>query len=584
MARKGWKQLLAGTSWYCRSKRFPILAYSEFMPPPRLGRKPYGSHDPTLFKPSDPFGWNVTEYEETMELRPGLQFLATQLVHVVEHLGLGRPAHGISRPKLEGNPYWPEELAVHAGRLPHERYVVIAPLALSRTQDDKGRVRWTLFGGSEHGPATAFWKGFFTEPGQEMATDAALGFFRRLLATAYGDCRPSNCTICTRPAFASCRDWTTPRCPTRNEDLPSWTERYLLADGARLSRVRYLLTFRPFGSLPQGGPPGVPGRRARTCCRFPAAWCSGASRRFCGCGANLPLAMQIPLLNVFDRHEDPYGHARAAVGLDARAAPRSPRAGPRRAAAPQHLPAHPSLGANPSARGRTGRDRRRGPHRPRALQHAAGRRRPLRQADGPQRPNLDARLPAAAGRSAGRREGDRAGRGRRCERADSSAIGSSFRRCESAGTRSTGIARWWRVSALAASEPEVVPHAPLGYMTAYAAAKPEPGQGDRVVAAHPGRGSRTPQSLCGFSATPGHHEHRVSIDNARKVLEACELWGARSVAGRLRPIAVDHSPRQNARRLAATHRPARPTRQRRKPTGRGTAAARSLRLADGGGG
>ena len=116
MARKGWKQLLAGMSWYCQPKRFPIIAYSEFMPPPRMGCKPYGAHDPTLFQPSDPFGWHVTEYEETMELRPGWN-LAAQLVHVVEHLGHGRPAHGIARQKLEGNPYWPEELARHAGQL-----------------------------------------------------------------------------------------------------------------------------------------------------------------------------------------------------------------------------------------------------------------------------------------------------------------------------------------------------------------------------------------------------------------------------------------------------------------------------------
>ena len=117
---------------------------------------------------------------------PGLEHLAGQLVRALEHLGNGRPAHGIARAKLEGNPYWPDELAERAGRLAHERYVVIAPLALSRTQDDKGRVRWTLFGGSEQGPARAFWKGFFTAPGCEMPAEEGLGFFRRLLSVAYG--------------------------------------------------------------------------------------------------------------------------------------------------------------------------------------------------------------------------------------------------------------------------------------------------------------------------------------------------------------------------------------------------------------
>ena len=60
--------------------RFPVPAYSEFMPPPRLGRKPYGANDPILFREDDPLGWHVTEYEEAMELRPGLKHLAGQLV------------------------------------------------------------------------------------------------------------------------------------------------------------------------------------------------------------------------------------------------------------------------------------------------------------------------------------------------------------------------------------------------------------------------------------------------------------------------------------------------------------------------
>ena len=169
MSRTGWKQLLAGAPWVHGPGKFPITAYSEFMPPPRLGRKPYGAIDPGLFSSDDPLGWRVTEYEEEYELRPGLLHLGGELVTVMEHLGNGRPAHGISNAKLEGNPFWPPDLAWQAGRLPHERYVIIAPLALSRTQDDKGRVRWTLFGGSEQGPERAFWQGFFTGPGREIS-------------------------------------------------------------------------------------------------------------------------------------------------------------------------------------------------------------------------------------------------------------------------------------------------------------------------------------------------------------------------------------------------------------------------------
>src|SRR5262249_61317168 len=95
-------------------------------------------------------------------LRPGLEALAQQIVGALVHLGRGTAAHGISRLKLIDNAYWPAELAEHAGKLPHERYVLLTPLALARTQDDKGRLRWTLFGGSEQGLARAFWRGCIT--------------------------------------------------------------------------------------------------------------------------------------------------------------------------------------------------------------------------------------------------------------------------------------------------------------------------------------------------------------------------------------------------------------------------------------
>src|SRR5207245_8707683 len=121
-----------------------------------------------------------------LQLRPGLHKLAVQLLERIGHLCQGRPAHGIARHKLIGNPCWPPELAERAGALAHERYVTLVPLALSRTQDDKGRVRWTLFGGSEQGPARAFWKSFLTGPRREAPAEQALDFIRRLLAAAYG--------------------------------------------------------------------------------------------------------------------------------------------------------------------------------------------------------------------------------------------------------------------------------------------------------------------------------------------------------------------------------------------------------------
>jgi len=131
MVAMGWKRLLADGREFRRPGRFPIAAYSEFMPPPRLVRKPYGTEEPGPFSADDPSGWQVSEYEEALQLRPGMEHLAAELLHAMEHLGHGRPAHGISQARLADNPFWPPELADRAGTLSHERYVALAPLALS---------------------------------------------------------------------------------------------------------------------------------------------------------------------------------------------------------------------------------------------------------------------------------------------------------------------------------------------------------------------------------------------------------------------------------------------------------------------
>src|SRR5207302_6640532 len=84
------------------------------------------------------------------------------------------------------SPCWPPGWAAEP-RLPHERCVTLSPLGLSKTQDDKGRVRWTLFGNSEQGPGRAFWKSFWTAPKKELPADEAVAFFCRLLKAVYGE-------------------------------------------------------------------------------------------------------------------------------------------------------------------------------------------------------------------------------------------------------------------------------------------------------------------------------------------------------------------------------------------------------------
>ena len=41
MTAPGWNALLDGAPWFTGQDAYPITAYSEFMPPPRLGLKPY---------------------------------------------------------------------------------------------------------------------------------------------------------------------------------------------------------------------------------------------------------------------------------------------------------------------------------------------------------------------------------------------------------------------------------------------------------------------------------------------------------------------------------------------------------------
>src|SRR5262249_10202524 len=125
MATSGWRQLLSGFPWFQGEGNFLIAAYSEFMPPPPLGRKPctHSERDPFLFSDDDPWGWRVTEYEEAWELRPGLEQIAHCVVGALVHLARGKPGHGISPNKLADNLYWSAELAERSPGLSHERFV-----------------------------------------------------------------------------------------------------------------------------------------------------------------------------------------------------------------------------------------------------------------------------------------------------------------------------------------------------------------------------------------------------------------------------------------------------------------------------
>ncbi|MGO8996273.1 MAG: M28 family peptidase, partial [Polyangiaceae bacterium] len=264
------------------SSRFPLRAYSELMPPPYVGIKPYDpdrSHAPATAAAGDDDSFDITEYEQAQEIEPSLPLLAD---HVLLELGklVRGEAHALSRTLLEGNPAWPAALAEAArrGALADDPLILVMPLALSRTQDDKGNVRWTLFGTSHDGPSAPFWRSF---------ADEAL--FTRFLAWASDD-----------------RDATMPsvRVLADAADLPPFALSRNLG-GASLDGVRTLVTFQPFARLP-GPVQEAYLARALRLVPSPASLLFYEHPLYRRLSAALPRATQIPLLHLFPRCEESY--------------------------------------------------------------------------------------------------------------------------------------------------------------------------------------------------------------------------------------------------------------------------------------
>jgi hypothetical protein len=304
----GWHALLDGFPWFTAAGDYPLPAYSEFTPPPRLGRTAYGEPDPAAFTPNDPYGWYVSELEQEYELTPGLDSLAQQILAAMHRLGEGQPEHiiaGHEDKNLRDNPYWPPELSERAGKLLHERYVLLLPLALSRTQDDMGRVRWTFFGASEQGPERAFWQSFYSAPDQEQPERDSLTFIASLLNKVYGETADS-ITELKHGGFHILPTEPDPQFPYWTGPLPAWTRPFVIDDHTPLNNVRYLLTFRPFSRLPADA-------RARYLAGqlhllpFPGSLVAYGMPTYRHLQPQLPMAMQVPLLRLTDRQGGPTG-------------------------------------------------------------------------------------------------------------------------------------------------------------------------------------------------------------------------------------------------------------------------------------
>jgi hypothetical protein len=290
----GWQKMLEGYPWFDCDGCYPITAYSEFMPSPMVGRKPLGETDHILFSDDDPFGWHITEIEEEYELRPGIEHVGQQIMNNLINLGKGLTEHyihGHGGENLKDNPYWPSEIALKAGTLLHERYVTLLPLMLSRTQDDKGRIIWSLFGSSIHDPETAFWKNFYSSPDVEIAADESVSFFTSILSNAYNE-KLSDSKSLIDTGF---------RIMPAETVLPSWTKPFIVNGDSSFDQIRYLLTFRPFASLPSAiRELYLSGKLSLL--PFPGSLAFWGMPGYEKLKKEFPLAGQIPLLNLVARN------------------------------------------------------------------------------------------------------------------------------------------------------------------------------------------------------------------------------------------------------------------------------------------
>lgn len=305
MAQDGWDLLLKDANWARGPGHYPITAYSEYMPPPWLGIKAYDCRPRFVRDPQDNFGWNISEWEQYHQLESGLKIVAREILKEITALGQGRSAPQIGKAHLRNNPYWPEALAARAGHLAHERYLILAAVALSRTQDDKGRVRWTLFGASDLGPAASFWKGFWFDPKKERPAEEGRAFFREILQAVYGETHGLDDLAHAGLRILPCagRDNLYEQVP---EAIPSWCQPLLWNPRGSLRGVRFLLTFRPFARLPEKVQRAYLSGKLHLL-PFPGSLVFWGSPLYRNLSKELPRAGQTSLLHLFPRYNAPYG-------------------------------------------------------------------------------------------------------------------------------------------------------------------------------------------------------------------------------------------------------------------------------------
>jgi hypothetical protein len=232
--------------------------------------------------------------------------LARQIMRALTTVARGKRAPGVAHEGLRDNRYWSADLTKYLATLDHERFITLMPLALSRTQDDKGYVHWGFFGGSEQGPSRGFWKSFADGPGREPAEVKVVDFFRRLLGEVYGE------VVAGAHGLEACgfrilpHTGATPLPFWREEPLPRWASRFRLREDDSLKGIRYLLTFRPFDDLPSTVRHAYFAGRLHLL-PFPGSLIFWGFEKPLRQDGQLPFAAQVPLLFQASRHKGPTG-------------------------------------------------------------------------------------------------------------------------------------------------------------------------------------------------------------------------------------------------------------------------------------
>lgn len=240
-------------SWeFAPKQKYSIRAYSEFMPAPKIGLRPYELLDHKgkeltdkekakilsrqafreFYDVRSPRTFFVHPYDEHREIRPGLKHLARSwmknLVQLIASMDENKDRSGISETLRLGNP-WPKNPPKNSER----PIVSLTPLTLSRTQDDLGQTPWTVFGGSEKDWEWIFWRSLKRAERPER-------WFFKLIKTVFEKTGSAK----------SLRDAGLWIFSKREGEIPKSLRHLLWKDSVKPASVRFLVTFLPFGEWP----------------------------------------------------------------------------------------------------------------------------------------------------------------------------------------------------------------------------------------------------------------------------------------------------------------------------------------------